>query len=232
MDKRNLSYEEIIEQYHSDICRGFAKEYYELCEKYTLASKRPRSKERYYYPANRFHTYMYDFNYVVNFFIRGKDEPEFDNFGDLVYAWFWKDGERYAITFQHDPDNPMNFHYSIYIPHFFKRYKQRFLKTRQMSDLDVMNHYFLNNWRQAFKNVPSIKYPNCVYQIGNDGVCFSNNINNRYFEYKTYITWDMLFKDQKKIALEAKLSADAHGFDLALPEDEFDEIYLIPNRIK
>ena len=121
-------------------------------------------------------------------------------------------------------DYPSVGHLSVFIPHFFYRYRDRFLQKPQMKILEVMQHFFLSNYRQGMKYVPSKKYPNCIYNFSDDGVCFANTDNPNYMEYKTYVTWQMLFPDQREVALEVKMSAEAHMFDLAIPEDEFDDI--------
>ena len=164
MNEINKSYDEIVSLFRSDICYNFPDLYNEACRKKKRVSKKKRSCGRYYYPAIRMHS-INDFNYVINFFTRGHSEPEKDDFSDLVYAWFLKNGKKYAIVFQHMSDSYIDFHFSIFIPHFFQRYRERYLKTDSMSDRDIMNHYFLHHWRQGMISVPSKKYPDGVYNV-------------------------------------------------------------------
>ena len=50
-----------------------------------------------------------------------------------------------------------------------------------------------------------------------------DHLNNIHQEAKTFITYDMAGVDQKDFALTAQLALIKRGFDLKLPEEDFEE---------
>ena len=57
----------------------------------------------------------------------------------------------------------------------------------------------------------------------NDGLCLCNLIHDLDTEAKTFITWDMAGIDQKDIAKKGKELISQLGFEIRIPDDNFDE---------
>lgn len=223
MFTKDMSYEEIAKVFVTEYNKYFRSMYQQACAANESILKNPRKNERVWYKPYK--SYHEGIHYIITFYTRALSEPEFDNVNFIWYGWFYIGDNAYAIcfhTFHTSNSSKTTQNVSIFIPHFFCRYNERFLKDPKLMDYEVIHRYFLNNCIEGFKYVPSKKYPNSIYNLGNDGISFSNFDNPICFEFKTFVSWGMLYPDQKKIALEVKMKTDVQGLDLAIPADEFE----------
>lgn len=161
-------------------------------------------------------------NYVVQFFDGGRDYPTKERTRLVHYFWFVKNRGFYAMNVSRIHQQFK--HYNIYTPHFIDRYRQRYLKDLSVSKKEVVLSFLKNNMKNAMGYFPSEKYPTCTWEFGNDGLCLCNLLNDKMvIELKTFVTFDMLGIDQKKFAVKAKECLNTIGFDLSLPDEDFDE---------
>lgn len=186
---------------------------------YSRMIKNARFKNRFYYEPIRF-TSSRGLNYVLLFFNLADDVPGKKRLGCAYYAWFIKNRGMYAITLTQL--NRTLYHNTIYHPHFFDRYRERYLKDMSMSKLDVIHTYLLNNTKSATGRIPSEKYPDGYWMVRNDSLCLCKALGGTLIEAKTFITWDMAGVDQKEIAFTGRQNLLKQGFDISLPDEDFD----------
>ena len=86
----------------------------------------------------------------------------------------------------------------IFPPHFFSRYRERFIKNNNITTQQVIIKYFKNNLIITVKlnNKDKTFMGSC-----NDGIVFGEYDNELVF-IKTFISRDMLFEKQKKMNLK------------------------------
>ena len=178
----------------------------ENLRKYKQMVKNSVKKERVYYQPLNYKSAK-GFHYMLQFFKRADDEPDKDKLGMIYYVWFIKNRGTYAVTLSRlSLYGHAEWHYTIYTPHFFDRYRERFLKDMSIS-----------------KPNPSEKYPNGIWVACSDGLCLCNHLNSINQEAKTFITYDMAGVDQKVFAYNAQQVLLKRGFDLRLPDEDFEE---------
>lgn len=84
----------------------------------------------------------------------------------------------------------------IFPPHFFSRYHSRFLKNESISKMDLITHYIKNNYI-GYITAGKIWGNRCVMST-TSGYAFGEVLNSEehLFIFKTYITKDLIRKDQ------------------------------------
>lgn len=186
-----------------------------------------RSRERYYYRPVTFKSAR-GFNWVLQFFNEGLGVPSKQRLGLIEYAWFVQNRGLYAITISRLSRNGIvTNHFTFYTPHFIDRYRERFLNDPSIKKVDAFHHFIVSNPKfssQKLKN-PSEKHPNDYWSICNDGLCLCNTLQGFTVEAKTFITWDMVGKDQRQFAIEGNRFMANQGLelDVSFPDEDFDE---------
>lgn len=180
-----------------------------------------RNTEQTYYNPISFSTSK-GFSYVIQFFNRGISFERRHRIGVYYYVKYLHKGGMY--TFMLSSANKQFEHLNLFTPHFFDRYRERFLKDLSLPKDEVIATYIRHNAKRAFRFVPSIKYPKCSYSQSADGLALCELRDNFLFIYKTFIPWDDLGPVKKQIALEGLEAVVKSGFELNLPEEIFDEI--------
>lgn len=98
----------------------------------------------------------------------------------------------YAMTFSESFDKLY-----LYPPHFFSRYRTRFLKDENIPTLDVIKRFFKINPTTQMEDGDN----NEIYGTCNEGAVFGKREDNRII-YKTFVSFDMLFESQDNIKTE------------------------------
>lgn len=219
----SMTYDEICDLFRQD-ANLISHRIEDGKKKYKPLLKNSRSKERTYFAPMRF-TSSRGFSYVLQFYNKGIEYPTKDRLGWFYYAWFRKDRGIYALSYTRMRSlyGHEFWHFNMYHPHFFDRYRERFLKDLTLSKPEVIHKYVLNNLKSSDVCVPSQKYPNAEWKMCNDGLCLCNLIHGLDTEAKTFITWDMAGIDQKDIAKKGKELISQLGFEVGIPDDNFDE---------
>ena len=172
------------------------------------------------------------FNYVIQFFKRAYDEEEKDKLGVLYYIWFVKSEETnsgkkrgvYAVTVSRlSLRNVWTWHCTVYKPHFIDRYKERFLKDNSIPRIEAFHRYFINNLKVSSSGKPSEKYPKGFWMVCNEGLCLCNRLEGFTVEVATFVDFETAGFQKKQFALEAREAMLDIGFELKLPEENFDE---------
>lgn len=200
-------------------------------KKYRRLIANSTRKERVFYnPLN--YKSAAGFNYVIQFFKRAYDEKEQDKLGVLYYIWFLKcedtnSGKKrgtYAVTVSRlSLGNEWIWHCTIYKPHFMDRYKERFLKDNSIPRLEAFHHYYLNNLKVSSSGRPSVKYPKGYWMVCNDGLCLCNRLEGFTVEVATFVDYETAELQKMQFALDAQQAMLDIGFELKLPEEDFDE---------
>lgn len=176
-------------------------------ERFVLKSSR--------YPVVKSYTFLTKKKnvFTVTFTARKRSERKKPILG--FYAIYSRPEGRYAVSIT-IPSKII----SIYPPHFFKRYRERILKDDTISNQDIINVFFKNNWGFTFA-VVNDEYES-VYQsfesthtdenlsfvaATSQGYCFGEYKDSVNI-LKTIISKEMLFDKQKPIFNELQNNYD------------------------
>lgn len=88
---------------------------------------------------------------------------------------------------------------------------------------EAFHRYIRGNLKVISSGHPSEKYPNGFWMVCHDGLCLCNHLNSLTIEVKTFITYDMAHVDEKDFAFNASQAMLDRGFELNLPDEDFDE---------
>lgn len=91
---------------------------------------------------------------------------------------------------------------TVFTPHFFNRYRERFLADPSLDIEKVMDNYFINN--QVTQSNPTIetgkafneKYHNSIVASTKDGVLLGTKLPDNIYEYKTFLSNELLSEQQ------------------------------------
>ena len=219
----SMTLEEVFELYRKDLpfVNNRIKEYSKIIDKrikyFSL------HKERYYFEPMSFST-RNGFDFVIQFYKSSSNEVDVLGKSSYIqYATFVKNKGRFAIN--HTIINKSIIQTQIYIPHFFDRYRERYLKDKSIKMSDVIYKYIMNNLKSVDmkKEVPSEKYPNEYWKACHDGLCLCEKLDINFTINKTFVSWEMAKKDQKDFAVAGKNFIEDLGFEIDLPIEDFEE---------
>lgn len=200
-------------------------------KKYKRLIKDSRGKERVFYKPLTYKSAA-GFNYVIQFFTRAYDEIEKDKLGVIYYIWFLRSIETqkgkktgtYVVTVSKlSLSNHSTWHFTVYTPHFMDRYKERCLNDSSITRLEAFHRYYLNNLKISSSGRPSEKYPKGYWMVCNDGLCLCNRLKGLTVEVATFVDYATAGFQKKQFAYDAKQAMLDIGFELKLPEEDFDE---------
>lgn len=164
------------------------------------------------------------FNYVFRFYKRAANDSREGKIDCEHYIWFIKRRGLFAIRIVNQKSiYRTERKYQVYIPHFFDRYRERFLKDISIPKLEVMRCFMLCNPQGALMCFPSEKYPDSVWARCNDGLILSNQVTDEIYECKTYISFDMTFSGERRFVDLTAEEGLKRGFEFKLPEENFYE---------
>ena len=130
----------------------------------------------------------------------------------------------YAVTVSRlSLGNQWTWHFSVYKPHFMDRYKERCLNDCSIPRLEAFHRYFINNQKVSSSGKPSEKYPKGYWMVCNDGLCLCNRLEGFTVEVATFVDYAEAGFQKKQFAYDAKQAMLDIGFELKLPEEDFDE---------
>ena len=195
-----MSYEEIVNAYKKDTpevqrkCCSIIRENLSSYKRAIFSRSRPGSI--FFRPVNFKSSSCNDYSMQAFAY----DKASFKKSGLRYYSFLYflnKAGIHVVI------DSACNFvseeFFSIFIPHFFERYRTRFLMDESLGMWETIYSYFKANQGGTFMPIPSEKYKNSFYCAVNDGVALGTNINDEIVLVKTFITYEMLKGEQIEI---------------------------------
>ena len=192
-------------------------------KRYQQMVKNSVKKERVFYQPLNYKSAR-GFHYMLQFFKRADDDPEKDKLGMIYYVWFIKNHGIYAVFLSRlSLYGYARWRYTVYTPHFFDRYRERFLKDTSISKPDVIYRFIRGNLKMTSVGHPSEKYPNCVWMACSDGLILCNHLNGYNQEAKTFITYEMAGIDQKDFAFTSHKLMLERGVEIKLPDEDFEE---------
>ena len=101
---------------------------------------------------------------------------------------------------------------TFYTPHFFDRYRERFLEPQfEIDDWtkeDVIDDYFMNNVAEVATNQNNPKYSGGIFVSTDNGVILGSNLGEDLWEYRTFISFDMLKGQQINLSNEEEELAE------------------------
>ena len=142
-----------------------------------------------YFPPVTFTSHREN-KYLVFFEIRDK-KNWLENLLCTIVSLYDNNGI-YAITFSVAFDKLY-----LYSPHFFSRYRTRFLKDENIKPIDVVKRFFKINPTTQFRTGEGDEF----YGTCNEGAVFGKKEGNRFI-FKTFVSFDMLFESQNDIKTE------------------------------
>ena len=184
--------------------------------------KNVRNKERRYFTPIKYSTNR-GFNIIIHCFDEGINFPTHRRLGAFYYAWYRQKRGIYLLTYTRMFGT--YWHYSIFTPHFLDRYNERYLKDPSLGKPQIIDLFLENNRKVANMRLKAedAKYKDECWIACNNGLCFCRNPYDLFFEVKTFISWDMLGLDQQEFAINSKEFMQKHGFDLKVPNEDFDD---------
>jgi len=189
-----------------------------------LAKNYSYRKERVFFKPVSFKSAK-GFNYVYRYYKRAADEKSKSIIGCQDYIWFVKERGIYAIRTIHvNTLMGSSTVYHIYTPHFFDRYRERFLKDLSIDKLKVIETFMFANDHGMALGFSSEKYPDSVWSRCVDGLCLCNQINDSIYEFKTFVTFAMSQGGQRQKFIDfTNVEGQKNGFEFSLPDEDFEE---------
>ena len=218
----SMTYEEIVKLFEEKEKPLIMHKIAEAGKNLRRLIKNTRNIERRYFTPIKFSSSR-GFNVTIQCYDEGINYPRHQRLGAFYYAWFRRNRGIYLLTYS--LMQRTEWHYSVYTPHFLDRYNERFLKDPSLSKPDIIDVFMENNRKVSAMRLKAedAKYENEYWITCNDGLCFCINPFGFFVEVKTFISWDMLKIDQQEFALNAKEFMRKHGFDLRVPDEDFDD---------
>lgn len=216
-----MTYSEILALYGED-GKLLENKIKESRKKYFHLIRTSRNTSRVYFKAIEFDSKR-GFHHVVQFFNDGINKPTKQRLGQIYYACFRQKRGIFVATLS--LAEKMFYHFNIYTPHFFDRYRERCLKDLSLNKSDVINTFFRNNAKVVSMKlrIPSEKYPNEYWSICAEGLCLCNYLENFVIEMKTFISKDMLREDQWEFIRAGKIHSLDKGYEISFPDEDFDD---------
>lgn len=156
--------------------------------------------------SNKFPIYFNPIEYETKkgnkylIFIEARCKKDCNSFLYTIICIYNKSGLNAVML---NSNNTIASNITIYSPHFFSRYRTRFLKDEKISTLDVIKRYFKIN-PTAYPS--DVEDSNSLALTCNEGVLFGKISDRNVVVVKTYVSFDMLYSSQndfKEACLEA-----------------------------
>lgn len=206
-----MSYQEIAEvfkkEFLEEVQRGYDTCFGQIDKLARMARKHNSNEFRLYGSHTKKTKQMNEF--VVLYFSREKPHKGEPMIRRTVYMKYrLSDGIHIATAHPNFLDEV-----TFYTPHFFDRYRERELRKLEMQKNDVINHFMAITAATSIENVRNPKYPNSVYATNEEGVLLGENLGNGLFEFRTFISFNMLGNDQLlRSSLQHEASTEMKAF--------------------
>ena len=115
----------------------------------------------------------------------------------LIYAYFYRDYGLYAMLLVNNFTS-----YNVYTPHFFDRYRERFLKDVTLNKIDTIVRFFKVNNAFCLLDYDAPNYSGSKLIACPEGVCLGY-MREEQVELKTFISFEMLKNNQIDLTQDA-----------------------------
>ena len=198
-----MTYEEIVKEINIDFKINIEprlQDYFGQYNKYRrFMIKDKTSKTIYFQPI--YYTSNRGNKYVIRFVSDGKSQFLKNGILYYIYVYYYQSNGIYSVMLSNETYNCKKL-FLFYTPHFFDRYKERHLKDSKTQKLYVIEHFFSHNKNNSIQYLEDKFYENSLFITTEEGVCFGDQISQTIIEVKTYISFEMLRRDQLKIQLD------------------------------
>lgn len=189
-----MTYQEIADIFKKEFLEE-VKRGYDTCfgqsDKLARAVRKFNSDKFHYYGSHTKVTQQMN-EFVVLYFSRDKPINRMAMIRRTVYMRYrLSDGIHIATAHPNTLDKV-----TFYTPHFFDRYRERGLRKPEMQKNDVINHFMAITAATHIENLDNPKYSNSVFATNEEGVLLGENLGNGLFEFRTFISIDMLKNEQ------------------------------------
>ena len=219
----SMDSKEIIALLHEDFAFGQHK-YDETYSHFLKVAKGySHRKDRVNFKPQTFRSAM-GFNYVFRYYKRAADDKGDGKIGSNHYVWFEKQRGIYAIlriTMHAQSVGADRF--QIFTPHFFDRYRERYLKDPTIPKLEVVQRFMLGNSQGALAEIPSEKYPGSVWSRCDDGLMLCTKLTDEIYECKTFISFEMTGFGERHFVDFTAEEGLKRGFEFKLPYENFND---------
>ncbi len=223
MVTETMTYEEIAQEMINDL-QGIVK--YKRKERAKILRKKVLSQlnsERLVrIPPYHFHSNSSGLNYCLILYSMGRKDYNARKEACSIISYFYKDYGLYAFMLLGTIKPCL----AVYTPHFFDRYRERFLKDKTISKVKAMEDFFLYNANAGAVFPKDSKYENAIFARGKDGIMLGNRYSELILEFKTFLTFEDLKEGQidlsdKSLKILHKLMLDNYGNELLMKENRF-----------
>lgn len=188
-----------------------------------LAKKYSHRKDRVYFKPVSFKCAA-GFNYVFRYFKRAANEDASGKIEFDIYVWFYKKRGIYTIKkIKLRTGSNSVWMYQVYTPHFFDRYRERYLKDLTIPREEAMHRFMLNNTLGAVAEIPSKKYPNSVWTRCDEGLLLCTKLTDEIYECKTFISFEMTGFGENWFVNFTAEEVLKIGFEFKLPYENFND---------
>ncbi len=174
--------------------KGFPKHKHAECTKALkrLLLESPTPSKMIRLKPMHFHSKTTSLNHCILMSSLGKKDFKEKGPFYVIYSYFYKDYGLYAFLFLSQKELNM----AVYTPHFFDRYRERFLKDPTMDKMKVIERFFTYNGLSDIVFVKNEKYQNSFFGRCKDGVVLGTRYSDKIIEIKTFLSDDELKDEQ------------------------------------
>lgn len=198
MVTETMNYKEVVSQFYQDW-------HDELCERVKKLSednkyrryilKQNNNKRIFFNPIEI--TSRQRNKYILRFCCKGKTEYKKVGLPFILYMYYHTSKGIYIVVCVPMKSHGIKNHlFTIYTPHFFDRYRERFLKDAHINKIQLINNFLCHNTGAQCLDIENKKYPNSVFCSIPDGAILATRYNDYILENKTYLTNEQLKEDQ------------------------------------
>lgn len=208
----SMTYQEIANtikrDWEQDLYRGY-NSCFGMREKYGIYVQKHVKANEFHFFGARQKTTKDKNNYIFLFYTHGKEQ--YNRVG--ILRNFWLEYERrdgvHAVHFNHLSLDE----YTFYVPHFFERYKERFLDIKFPDHdcdklQDIIQVYFMSNELVKAQPQDNPKYPGGIFASVMDGICLGVDLGNGIWEFRTFVSFELLKGNQVAISKEDRVDME------------------------
>ncbi len=131
-------------------------------------------------------------NHCMILYSFGKNDYKKNGMLFVLYSYIYREYGIYAFMLSGKNFDTL----AVYTPHFFSRYRERYIKDTSLSMDEVMEDFFVYNNVCQIKDVNNASYPNSIFASTKDGVLLGTKHPDNILEFKTFLPSELLKEQQ------------------------------------
>lgn len=136
--------------------------------------------------------------YIYLFFSRGRNDYKMNGILRHVRLEYMRKDGTHAAVFDFSNLNNVTF----YTPHFFERVRTRLYKDEEKPLSLVRTCFCYQHIGSRVHRLESTKYKNSIFGVTPVGICLGEMMSDELWEFRTFISFEMLKDDQKILTEE------------------------------